>query len=90
MIDDEPEEAWPIILEILRRNQSFEILETLSAGPVEDFLARHGEAFIARVEHEAKFDENFARLAQGRNIKENETLPASKVSFWPFRTLDCS
>ena len=65
MIDDEPEEAWPVILEILRRNQSTEILELLSAGPVEDLLARHGDAFIGRVEHEAKIDEDFAVLLGG-------------------------
>ena len=65
MIDDEPELAWPIILEILRRNQSTAILEVLSAGPVEDILARHGEAFIERVEHEAKINEDFATLLGG-------------------------
>jgi Family of unknown function (DUF6869) len=65
MIDDEPENAWSIILEILRRNQSSEILEVLSAGPVEDLLARHGEAFIERVENEARNDEDFAKLLGG-------------------------
>ena len=65
MVDEEPEEAWPIILEILRRNQSSEILEVLSAGPVEDLLAQHGEVFIERVEHEARIDENFAKLLGG-------------------------
>lgn len=65
MINEEPEEAWPVILEILRRNQSTEILEVLSAGPVEDLLARHGEAFIGRIEYEAKIDEDFATLLGG-------------------------
>ena len=74
MIDDEPENAWSIILEILRRNQSSEILEVLSAGPVEDLLARHGEAFIERVENEARNDEDFAKLLGGvwQNTMSNE------------------
>ena len=65
MINDEPEEAWPVILEILRQNQSTTILEVLSAGPVEDLLARHGDQFIERVEHEARIDANFATLLGG-------------------------
>lgn len=65
MVDEEPEAAWPVILEILRRNQSTAILEVLSAGPVEDLLARHGEAFVERVEQEARTDANFATMLGG-------------------------
>lgn len=41
------------------------IQRVLSAGPIEDLLARHGDVFIDRVEHGASGDPNFAKLLGG-------------------------
>ena len=60
-----PDEAWFLILEILRRNNSSQIVELLAAGPLEDLLAHHGERMIASVETEAKGNPEFARLLGG-------------------------
>src|SRR5262245_19482900 len=50
----QPEVAWGIVLEILRRTPSEQVLDNLAAGPLEDILALHGELFIGRVEAQAK------------------------------------
>ena len=65
LVSEDPEEAWPMILEILRLDQSPSVMENLSAGPLEDLLAKHGPAFIDRVEAEAARDQAFATLLGG-------------------------
>ena len=65
LIHDQPDDAWQFILEVLRRNNSAPILEVLSAGPLEDLLARHGNTVIDRVESEARVNPNFALLLGG-------------------------
>lgn len=62
---EEPEKLWLLILEIHHRDQSVTIQEVLSARPVEDLLAKHGDTFIERVEAEARQDPQFARLLGG-------------------------
>jgi hypothetical protein len=52
----DPETLWLLILAIHARDQSARIQEVLSAGPVEDLLAKHGERFIERVESKARQD----------------------------------
>ena len=65
LVRDDPEAAWFLILEVLRKNCSTRILEVLSAGPLEDLLAQHGERMIAAVEREAKSNALFASLLGG-------------------------
>lgn len=65
LVREEPDQAWILILEILRRNNTAEILEVLSAGPLEDLLAKHGNYVIERVESEAKSNPSFATLLGG-------------------------
>lgn len=65
LVRENPDEAWFLILEILRRNNSTQILEILSAGPLEDLLAKHGEQIIGAVENEAKANPSFATLLGG-------------------------
>jgi hypothetical protein len=60
-----PEVLWPMILAIHSRNQSIQIQGVLSAGPLENLLALHGEGFIDRVESEARRDPSFAKLLAG-------------------------
>lgn len=65
LVSENPDEAWFLILEILRRNNSSQILEVLSSGPLEDLLAKHGERIINAVESEAKANPSFATLLGG-------------------------
>lgn len=60
LLHADPESLWMLILAIYHLDQSPQIDQVLSAGPIEDLLAAHGEAFIKRVEAEAKRDPSFA------------------------------
>lgn len=62
---EEPEKLWLLILAIHHRDRSITIQQVLSAGPVEDLLAKHGDTFIERVEAEARRDSQFAKLLGG-------------------------
>jgi hypothetical protein len=61
----EPETLWLLILEIHRRDKSVAVQQVLSAGPIENLLAIHGESFIERVEAEARKDPAFAKVLGG-------------------------
>ena len=61
----DPETLWLFILAVHAQDQSPRIQECLSAGPVEDLLAKHGDRFIERVESRARQDPTFAKLLGG-------------------------
>lgn len=65
LVREEPLLAWEMILEILKFNSSEKIQEVLSAGPLEDLLAKHGSLVIELVESEAKQNQKFAQLLGG-------------------------
>ena len=65
LMNEEPNEIWLLILKILSLNNSNEIQEILSAGLLEDLLAKHGTTMIDRVEKEAKSNPLFANLLGG-------------------------
>jgi len=65
LLDREPEELWKFILLVHRKDQSPAIQQILAAGPLEDLLAKHGQIFIERIEHEAATDPAFALLLGG-------------------------
>ena len=65
---EQPELCWEVILEILRSikpDPKTTTFQVLAAGPLEDLLASHGNAFIARVESRAEDDPNFKLLLGG-------------------------
>ena len=73
LVEERPDEAWAFILEVLATDAGTPVLETLSAGPLEDLLVQHGEQVIARVEAEARRNPAFADLLGGvwqRSIPE--------------------
>jgi|SRR5690349_2960826 len=59
-----PERAWPILLRTLELAPSETAVDVIAAGPLEDLLCFHGEAFIERIEKQAKADPHF-RFALG-------------------------
>jgi hypothetical protein len=63
--DDRAEQAWELILAINERSLSDDALAYLAAGPLEELLSYHGEAFIERVEERAKTDPKFNHLLGG-------------------------
>jgi hypothetical protein len=65
-----PERAWPILLRLIELAPSDTAVDVIAAGPLENLLCLHGEAFIERVEKQAKADSRF-RFALGgvwRNV----------------------
>jgi len=87
---EKPELCWDVILEILNRiepDPSNRLFQVLAAGPLEDLLANHGEAFVERVTAQAAKDPRFARLLGGvwRHTMSAEVwsaVQASKSESW--------
>ena len=67
LVSDEPERAWPVICEIVRRvaPADEDILSYVAAGPLEDLLVRHANTFIDRIEELARRDAHFRRALSG-------------------------
>lgn len=58
----EPESAWQLILLTIRDVPAEKDLSILGAGPLEDLIARHGTAFIDRIEQEALRNPRFREV----------------------------
>ena len=65
LMQEQPEQILRMILEILKLNNSNRIQEVLSAGPLEDLLAQHGDLMIDAIESEAKKNPIFSQLLGG-------------------------
>lgn len=86
LVLDRPEEAWAVVLQIIDISDDSKVIENVSAGPLEDLLAFHGDMLIARIAEEAEQNERL-RFALGgvwrNNISEEvwqiiEKLRSSK------------
>ena len=67
-----PDDAWPVILEVIRicRSDFYskgnseigdKVISVLGAGPLEDVVVHHGDRFIDRIIDSAKSDALFLR-----------------------------
>jgi len=56
---ENPNEAWDLIVELVHTAATDGALGTIGAGPIEDFVALNGEAWIERIEREAASDPRF-------------------------------
>ena len=65
LIHEQPEAAFDLIVTIWAQDQSREVIQQLSAGPLEDLLASHGERIFSLVETEAKQNPSFRKLLGG-------------------------
>ncbi|WP_425502841.1 DUF6869 domain-containing protein [Pinirhizobacter soli] len=65
MCNSSPDEAWEFIVAAWCADQSPVIAENLSAGPLEDLLAKHGDRVIDRVETEARKNPSLSSLLGG-------------------------
>lgn len=61
----DPDDAWRTILAILARRPSEDVTGALAAGPLEDLIEDHGDAFIERIEAEARADPAFRQVLCG-------------------------
>ena len=62
---ERPADLWPLILEVLRRTDDWEVFAVLAAGPLENYLAELGEHVVAEIEAHAAADAKFKRLLAG-------------------------
>jgi hypothetical protein len=62
---DDPEAVWQAIIQLSREELTDRQTALLAAGPLEDLLARHGAAYIERVETEARQRPKFRHLLGG-------------------------
>lgn len=60
IVREHPEHAWQCILATVDDARAKPFLGILAAGPIEDLLGMHGNAFIERVEQEARTNPLFA------------------------------
>jgi hypothetical protein len=65
LVFKEPEQAWPIILELVKQAPTNRILFDVAAGPFEDLIRQHGEQFIDRIEVQARRDPKFRQCLAG-------------------------
>ena len=62
---ESPDEAWAVILLIVKNHPNNFILGNVAAGPLEDLLCFSGESVIARVERHARNDSVFRSVLTG-------------------------
>lgn len=53
LVQEEPETAWTVFLELLRRNDDSLNIASLAAGPLEDLLKNHGPLLFDRIAAES-------------------------------------
>jgi hypothetical protein len=89
LIHEQPDVAFGLIGEIWARDQSRPVVQTLSAGPLEDLLATHGPEMISRVEEEAEKNPSFRKLLGGVRKRDMPAPVWSKVqAIWDRRGWD--
>src|SRR5882724_2995119 len=59
LIDLDPETAWSVIVRLVLEAPDEPALVNAAAGPLEQLLVNHGEAFVGRVEQLAKVSPEF-------------------------------
>ena len=59
LIEARPQTAWDFILDLVEAAPNEDTLGWIGAGPLEDLLGTHGEAFISAAEERVKEDPRF-------------------------------
>lgn len=69
----QPNTLWEMIVRILEIDRSENIVEAIGAGPLEDLIVQHGEAFIDKVERLAAISPSFKTAMQHVWIEATDT-----------------
>jgi hypothetical protein len=89
VVREHPEHAWKTILAVVADSRAKPFLGTLAAGPMEDLLSYHGEAFIDKVEAEARNNPEFAWMLGGTwQFQMSEEIWARVQLVWDRRGWD--
>jgi hypothetical protein len=65
LVRDDPERAWLLVQEALRRSRDDRVLAFVAAGPLEDLVRLHARQFIDRIEVAARSDDRFRWALSG-------------------------
>lgn len=60
-----PEEGWALVLELIRAAPDDTALSYVAAGPLEEFICKHGERFLDRLALAAQADPRVTKALQG-------------------------
>ena len=69
----QPNTLWELILRILEIDRSEKVVAAIGAGPLEDLIVQHGEAFIDKVEQLAAKSPAFKTAMQNVWIEAGDT-----------------
>jgi len=69
----QPNTLWELILRILEIDRSEKVVEAIGAGPLEDLMVQHGEAFIERVAQLAAVSPTFKATMRHTWIEQGDT-----------------
>jgi hypothetical protein len=69
---DDPAGAFAILETIIDQAQSGELLGDVGAGPLEDFVRKHGAVFIDRIEEHATRDRRWREALSGVWIPDGD------------------
>ncbi len=65
IVAENPEEAWSILCEMLRKAEGDYTIAYIAAGPLETFIVRYGWPYVGRIEAEARANPKFRRALAG-------------------------
>jgi hypothetical protein len=80
LIDTEPEQALPLVLEIVNRGQSYGFDSFDLLTPLQDLLRHHGETVIDRIEQEALTSVMLRRCLWRMKRHEKYTPPEYRIA----------
>ena len=73
MAIDKPNDLWDLILEILKIDDSNEIVAAVGAGPLEDLMVNHGPDFIEKIEEQAESSSAFKNAMKSTWLDSEDT-----------------
>jgi hypothetical protein len=75
LLENDPETAWSVLLQMLDRTDDEYHIGALAAGPLEDLLYSYGEQFLGRVAAEAKTNAKLREALRGVWLWSSPTFP---------------
>lgn len=65
IFEGRPEDAWPLVVELVEQAPSEDALGYVAAGPLEDLIQQHGDAFADRTIERARADQRWRSALLG-------------------------
>ena len=79
LIYDDPEEAWRVILELVDKAPDEEVLGSVAAGELEEFILAHAAQFIGRIEEEGRTSVRFREALRFVYVRQLPTQLFARI-----------